>query len=165
METIKQAKEQLREEWEKGTTCPCCNQRVKLYKRRITGSMAVGLIFFSNYYFDNKIDPVEYLKPINVFNKIKDTTTYNVHNLNTNFALLRYWELIEPLKEERADGSNRNGFYRITNRGYKFIAGTLEVPKLVKLYNQKTKGFDAQEMVTIKDCLGTKFNYKELMEC
>ncbi|MCA9495771.1 MAG: hypothetical protein KC589_02420, partial [Nanoarchaeota archaeon] len=43
--TLEQAKKILRESIEKdGATCPCCNQFVKAYKRKITSSMAYSLI-------------------------------------------------------------------------------------------------------------------------
>ena len=44
METIKEAKEHLRNNFEEGIDCPCCGQFVKLYKRKLNSGMAATLI-------------------------------------------------------------------------------------------------------------------------
>lgn len=33
-ETLEEAKQFLRENWEEGADCPCCTQKVKLWKNR-----------------------------------------------------------------------------------------------------------------------------------
>jgi len=70
--------------------------------------------------------------------------------------------LLEKKKENREDGSNRNGYYKITGRGIAFIIGEFTVKESVLIYNNTVEGFEGKE-ITIKDALGVRFNYDELM--
>jgi hypothetical protein len=40
MKTITEAKDFLNENYKDGCICPCCNQTVKLYKRKLNSGMA-----------------------------------------------------------------------------------------------------------------------------
>ena len=75
---------------------------------------------------------------------------------------LRYWGLLERAKGERSDGSDRVGRYRITEVGRQFVEGKIAVPKYVYLYNQRLFRL-SEEMTTVQQALGSKFNYGALM--
>lgn len=75
---------------------------------------------------------------------------------------IAYWGLLEELPEPREDGG-RAGWWRVTPKGEKFILHGLRVPKIAVVYNAVCTEFDATEMVTIRDCLGDKFDLAELM--
>ena len=76
--------------------------------------------------------------------------------------------MIESMPMDRDDGSWRNGHYRITEHGCKFVEGSISVAKYVYLYNQMVYGFSdgtkyPREYTTIHESLGDRFSYQELM--
>jgi len=50
--TVSQAREEVFNGYEEGMHCPVCSQFVKLYKRKLTSSMAYALILI-HWYFKN----------------------------------------------------------------------------------------------------------------
>ena len=150
METIEQARLYLRENLNTGTTCPCCKQMVKLYKRKITGVTAAGLTIL---YRNNK--RVGFMQYVSVPELLTDKKY-------TDVTKLYYWDLIEPLRSSREDGSKRVGMWRMTQKGIDFVEGKIAVDKNVFVYNNKVYR-RSEEKATIRDCFGLKFNYEELM--
>jgi hypothetical protein len=135
---------------DKQVNCPCCNQNVKSYRRKISSSTARSLIIiFKN--IDGEFHLENTLKKLNL-----------LADCRSDFPKLKYWGLISPLKGKRSDGSSRNGNYIITEAGRFFINGKHSVPKYMHIYNGecfKSSG----DNVFIKDCLGEKFSYEELI--
>lgn len=154
--TLEEAKQWLRERFSDGAKCPCCDQFVKLYKRKLNSSMAHGLILIYKF-FENNDD--EWLHVPSYLSRISSSATVR----GGDWSKLRYWGLIEGEKGTRDDGSERVGTYRITGRGKQFVLSQIHVPKHVYLYNQNPVSRDDGETITIKEALGEKFNYAELM--
>lgn len=77
------------------------------------------------------------------------------------FAGLARWELVEELQEKRPDGG-RAGWWRITDLGEQFVLDQLRVPKYVHIYANRVLGHSG-DLVGIRDALGHRFNYTELM--
>ena len=153
--TLEEAKKMLRENFDTGIECPCCGQFVKKYNRKITSAMAYGLILLYQY---NKKNPGEWVHVENYFKSLNIPSS-----IRGDISKLRYWHLIEKKSEIREDGSNRNGYYRIDNlNGISFVENRKRVSARAYIYNQRVYGF-SPETVTIAECLGKKFNYKELM--
>ena len=144
--TLAQAKAELRQGWEGGVSCPCCGQFVKKYARKLTTSMAVGLI--SLYRQSAKGAVAVHIKKIEMLN-------------GGEFAQLRRWGLIREVKNE--DTSKRtSGLWLITSKGIDFVEGNIQVPRYCDTYNGKTLGF-SDEQTDIHQALGSKFNYREMM--
>lgn len=149
---IEEAKERLALGMERGVTCPCCDQFVKLYRRKLSSGMARALIcIYHDAVDDQWLDVTACLM------------RRRLSAANTNAALLRYWELLEQMPGERADGSRRVGFYKITSVGREFVTGVMTVPRYIYLYNNTLIERDCDERITIQDALGDRFNYAELM--
>ncbi len=143
METIQQAKDYLRENWEDGVNCPCCKQMVKLYKRKLTTTMMLGLIDLNKH----TQQPV-HIKEIKVVN-------------GGEFAQMKRWGLIEDDKND--DLTKRtSGQWSITQKGKDFLNGMIRIPKYVFTYNGQTMKYSS-ELTDAKSALGDKFNYNELM--
>ena len=140
-----------REELEKGCICAGCGQYAKIYTRKLNASMAASLIKFARYYLFNRIDKSKFFHEDSILS----------HPENTDFAKLRFWNLIESRRDFKLDG-NSAGFWRITNLGYDFVAGNIEVPSKIKIYNNEKYG-RSEALTTIQKSLGKKFNYRELM--
>lgn len=154
--SLEEAKNWLRERFEDGAKCPCCNQFVKLYKRKLNSSMAHALILIYKF-FENNQD--EWLHVPSYLSRVSSSATVR----GGDWSKLRYWGLIEAEKATRDDGSERVGTYRMTERGKEFILSQIRVPRHVYLYNQSPVFRADEETVSIREALGDKFNYAELM--
>ena len=135
----------LRKQLDVGTECPACHQHVQLYRRKINSGMARSLIAM---YRVNGTDWVHVPTMIGARSREE--------------GKLAYWGLVEEEKAKRPD-NGRAGYWRVTPRGEEFIKRQMNVPKYALVYNGRVQGFDTTTMVSIKDALGTKFDYAELM--
>lgn len=148
METIKEAKEHLRENFKNGVNCPCCGQLVKLYTRKLNSGMAMALIHI--YKQGDWVDVKDYLRK----NSLKN---------NHDWTLLRYWGLIEEFKGKVDPNKKNNGVWRITQKGVSFIENKIKLKSHIIIYNNKLTGY-SDTYTHIKKALGSKFNYNELMK-
>lgn len=149
---VKDAKDILRTKLEKGVNCPCCQQFVKSYRRKITSTMAYGLIML---YEKHGLSEFHLEKSLIESNLIK--------TVRSDFPKLRYWKLINQLAGKRNDGSSRNGYYQITDHGLQFVKDMIDVEKYIYIYNNTPYKKSSDEFISIKDALGQKFNYDELV--
>lgn len=145
MKTIQEAKQYLRQTFEKGSTCPCCGQGVKLYHRPIYFNQAFSLI---NLY---KLGPGYF--HISAFSTGRTG--------GGDFAKLRFWGLIAE-QPNTDDGKRTSGMWEITEKGINWVLGETTVQKYVDIYNQKPISFSSDQ-ISIREALGNDFNYDELM--
>ncbi len=136
-------------ETQDGVTCPCCGQFAKVYRRKLNRTMAQALILI--YRHARGSDEWIHIPTL----LVRST-------LLGDAAKLAYWGLLEPQVAERDDGSRRVGFYRMTDRGRRFVLGQETIARHVITYNQQVLGF-SDEHTTIRQALGDRFNYDELM--
>lgn len=143
--TLDVARGWLRERVDEGVKCPCCTQMAKVYRRKITSTVARDLILVCHRY-----------------------TVGDWFHLPTeggyggDFAKLAYWSLAEQDIGVRPDGSDRVGWWRITDDGERYVADQLRVPKYARVYNGRCLNLMG-DLVGVRDALGTKFNYADLM--
>lgn len=132
-----------------GVICPGCLQRAQVYRRTINSQMAVALIYlFRSYGMDFGFWP--------------DVLAYA--NINrADEAKLAYWGLAEPKQGKREDGSNRTGYWKVTERGRSWLLEQLAVPRYALVYNGECIGLDHTELWTVRQALGTRANYDALM--
>lgn len=151
--TLEEARKSLREGWEDGLPCPCCTQFVKLYPNNLTGSRVVGLIQLVRMWEQNP-------EPVHV-KELKLHGDVDVRVVGGTFALMRHWGLIET--EENTDPAKRaSGRWRPTQDGIDFVNGKITQPKTAYIFNNHAWRF-GEERVNIREALGIKFNYEELM--
>lgn len=155
--TVDEAKAYLKVKAADGVLCPCCGQFVKVYPRPITGSMAYTLILIYRYF--QKPIHEDWLHVANYIHGLG--LPANLYG--GDFAKLRHWGLIEQKDGERDDGSNRIGYYRITEKGKQFVLGKATVPARARIFNKKCYSLTGKE-ISIRQALGKKFNYEELMK-
>lgn len=149
--TIGQARMWLFSQRSKGTNCPCCSRVIKLYPRQINGSMAAGLMII-NRALQNSGDVWVFLPKL-----IPNVT------VNSQLGYLKHWDLIHKRPGDRKDGSNRNGWWGITERGRAYAEGTLTLPHYALIYLNRLEGYRGQEH-GISKALGVKYNHREMME-
>jgi len=145
---IEEAKAYLRDNYEKGCVCPCCNQHVQVYNRKLNSGMAITLIRIYKNVGNEWVHVKEFLRTKKFSN-------------SHDWTLLRHWDLLEE-KDEKCPDQKCSGIWRITRKGIDFVRGKIEVPKFFYMYNKKAHGF-SDEFVNINDCLGDRFSYSELM--
>lgn len=127
------------------TRCPVCDRRASRYRRRIHGEMGRFLCLLVRSFLEGEAwTHVEKIQP-----------------KNGNYAMLRLWDLAVP-SSKRTAGSNAHGLWQPTTKGVLFAQGHTYVEKYLFLWNGKIVG-RSEDVVTIREVLGTKFNYRELM--
>lgn len=149
--TLEEVQNWLRAKVEKGETCPCCKQFAKVYKRKIYSKAVYSLIKLyrlnenqANYYHITQLNP----------EKVSG---------GGDFAKLVYWGLIEEKpKEEDETTSRTSGYWKITNKGRYFVERQKTIPTYARIYDSRLLGLTGPE-IDIKEALGTKFDYEELM--
>lgn len=134
---------------DKGFICPCCGSFVKRYKRKLNSNMALVLIHL-------------YRAGIKDFIHVEQFMSYKNLPRSGDFHKLVHWGLLDKKIAKRDDGSNRNGYYKLNDRSIEFVLGRYKCQEKAIIYNGKLEGFEG-ELITIKDALGDKFNYNELM--
>lgn len=142
--TLKEGQDELRQLLDEGHKCPVCTQLAKVYKRQVHATMARTLV---TMYRKGGRDWV-YLPDIP--QKSRDATG------------MAWWGLIEEDPAKREDGG-RAGWWRVTEVGEKWLREQLGIPKYAKIYDGRCLGYDRAVYVTIRDSLGKKFDYDELM--
>lgn len=142
--TLGEARDELRELVDHGHRCPLCTQFAKVYRRKLNSGMAVSLI---------RMYRRAGLGWVNVPDEIGARSREE--------GKLRYWGLVEEAGELRDDGG-RAGWWRVTPDGAAFVLLRARVPKYARVYDGRCLGLGG-DLVTIRDCLGERFDYGELM--
>lgn len=146
--TLGAAREWLRGEVEGGARCPCCHQHAKVYKRSIHASMARGLIYMY------RAGPANH--PLSLREHIPAALGRG------DVAKLRYWGLLVPA-DPATHGSRHEGDYMVTRKGLLWLREADTVPKYVRVYDSERLGEPFGEPWGIRDALGEKFDYDDLM--
>lgn len=150
MTEIAEAKQFLRDNFEKGARCPCCDQFVRLYKRKLNSSMARALVWMVG----------ESIKSPDRWVDIPATAPKWITRTNQH-PTLRWWGLIERMPN--TDSSKKHsGIWRPTTMGVRFATGKIKVPEYVLHYNNKAISHSS-ELTTVKEAFGVKFNYDDMM--
>jgi hypothetical protein len=160
---LRDAKNYLKEKTEKGKSakCPCCNQLVAVYKRRINANAARALILIFNHSgyktkmeIGNNLGPFLHIQQVFAQEGLRATAM--------DYIQLSRFGLIEKSKEKAADGKKDSGMWRITRNGVMFCLGYLSIPEYVLVYDNKNIGA-SDKLVKINQCLKNKFDYKEIL--
>jgi len=143
--SVRDARKSVRNDMKSGCECPVCGRYTKIYKRKITSSMALGLYAALNNKDNNFFHAETFFKSINV-----------PHSVRGDFPKLRFWGFIK----ERDDHC---GYYRVTLDGQLFVNGDISTQKYIYLYNNTPVYIEGNnETTTFKQALGDKFNLKEI---
>jgi hypothetical protein len=143
----------------KPETCPACQQRVQVYSRTIHSAMARFLLAL--YRAPSELVTAD--RWVHAPSLGRARPAWRIAEGGDN-AKLRYWGLIECATGPRPDGSAHTGYMRITPAGQAFARDELRVPKRALLYDDKfLRWEDDTVLIGIRDALGTKFDYDQLM--
>lgn len=145
--TLREARDWVSDRLTGGVQCPCCDRKVRLYKRTINRGMAVAL---ATMYAAAKTDWAH-----------KPTVLRGVGSAARDESLLTHWGLFEESLGVREDGG-RAGWWRVTEDGERFLRGALTVPRHVYLLNNQPLLFEG-EHIDIHDALGNHFDLQKLL--
>lgn len=145
-----------------GFVCPACNRFGMTYWRAITSSMAFCLILLHRFYRDHPQYAHNFIHVCGYINSLSFLTPRQKAAVRGDFTKLRFWGYLEGKNEYRDDGSARNGYWRITESGHLFARGLISAPAHIATYKNELLGMD-DVRVNIREALGKKFNYDELM--
>lgn len=151
-----QVRNWLRLKAEKGEECPCCKQRVQVYKRKLNKTMVRTLALLAVK--QNKQSGPSYIRPgyIHAPTVLKEHAGYA-----REVGKLAYWGFVEEGESQTGDGRHA-GMWRVTERGYAFLRGQLAVARYVKVYNGRKLGEEGG-MVNIRD-VAVEFDLVELLK-
>lgn len=129
--------------------CPCCDRYSQIYRRRIHSGMALNLIkLYRAGGQDNFIHFAEFI---------------GARGEGSDFTICRYWGLVEPgHKIEGEENKKDSGRWKLTVPGVFYVKGHQSVPKYAYVFDNQVLQF-SEEFVTVRDALGAKFNYDEIM--
>lgn len=150
--TLDDARSHMMTKIEDGVDCPCCGRLVKLYKRKLHTEMALFLLKLVKLHAIRST----WLKTT----EILQGQTHLVAG-GTDGGFLEHWGLIFRLRGTNKAGG-KAGVYKPTLAGIQFVEGKTSVPSHVHMLCGECIGFSSTQ-VTIRDCLGDKFDYDELM--
>lgn len=150
-ELLSSAKDRVDAALTEGIVCPCCGQFSKMYRRKLNNGMAWSLIQIAKYFSTSA--PDEWL---HVERYLKSDSRA------AEISKLRFWGLLEDSPQARDDGCPHSGFWKITQKGRLFVSCEIRVPSHVFIFNNTCYGHSETD-TDIRECLGDRFNYEELM--
>ncbi len=155
--TLKQAKQDMLAQINKGTICPCCDRYIKKYRRKLTSSMAIGLMEF--YKEQRRIHFSDWtsLKQLS----LKSSLFQKVCGYGSDFAKLRHWNLVVRNTDVEGDKKS-SGNFMMTKHGVDFVLCKSLVPKSLTIYQNKVVD-QSIDQTNIIEALRNKFSYSELM--
>lgn len=149
VQTVDEAKAWLRKFLNTGgAECPVCERYAVVYRWSLYSTAVSALMLYYR------------LGGTTEFVASRELTRLG-HKGKGDVTRLKFWGLVEPGRERREDGG-RAGFYRVTDKGERFIRGEISLPKYVYEYSGQVLYYDGKS-VDVKQALGKKFNYQEFV--
>jgi hypothetical protein len=130
----------------RGAKCPCCERLAKVHPRPLNASnVQVLILLYRRHGQDWAYLP-------------------DLRSAGQDESTAKHWGLIEPRPGLRADGAKQQGWWRLTNQGVRFVRGEITIPRRMMIFADRSYGpQDANNQVSIQDCLGINFDYDKLM--
>lgn len=155
--TLEEARKTLFENIREGTECPCCGQLAKVYQRKFNSIMARSMIAF---WLEDREHPKEWLHALQVLQRRMPSVQGS-----GDYGKLHYWGLLVAKADETDDG-NSAGLFRLTEKGRRFVVPGGIIPKYKYLYNDREWPVteETPQFTTLKDALGSHFDYDKLMK-
>jgi hypothetical protein len=168
--SLAHARDWLRLHIDRGAVCPCCNQLVRTYRRKLNSEMARWLLWLTRTW--EQQDKARYgSTPRFGFDRRFEEGTATGVWIDVkqspvrggDYAKLLYWKLVEqkPKTDDKKDTKD-SGLWRPTHKGLDFVYRRVQVPSHAYVYNSRVLKFEST-LIGIEDALGAKFSYAELM--
>lgn len=128
--------------------CETCGRYAQVYKRRIHSAVARELIIMWNLAREDYIHAGRLI--LSGFTGVCDLSKG------------KYFGLVAQ-RENTDDGLKSSGYWRLTQKGIDFVKNGARIPSYVLVFDDRVIGV-SETTVDINDCLGDKFDYRNLME-
>lgn len=174
--TISQERSRLIKHLDQGTHCEACTQWVQRYPRRMYSTMAVQIMAHL------ALDRARKGAAVHVREIAERAGTIGG---SQDYAKFKFWGLIKPVAarsltpvqreylammggahkgvNKGRNGRASTGFWKLTKRGRAFAEGRLAISPGVVVFNDHLDGRFLGPRVTVKEVLGTRFDYQEVM--
>ena len=153
-----EARKYLIDNAKKGVDCPCCTQRVKLYKRKFSPIMCLALIEIYKYYkFHPEADLEEYYTKDDFFFNLEDW-------MCADFQKLIYFDCIEPKFTSQKELKKKRGYFRITKHGIDFAQREIGLPIYCFVYNGEVEEHSTQFKTIDEILLERDMKYDDLIK-
>lgn len=146
--TVKEARKYVQEHRHEGLECMVCDQHVEEYRWPLYSTAVTALILLDR------------LGASQDFVHSRNLKQFRRYKGQGDCSRLAKWGLVEEERTRRPDGG-RSGYWKLTELGRRFLAGTTSVPKYIWVYNNKVEG-RSDEQVWIEEALGKKFSLREI---
>lgn len=129
-----------------GSSCPCCGQYFRIYRRKLNSPLAASLIWLVDQWrlFNGQYIHVDGTAPKFVLR-------------SRELGKLAHWNLVEK-KNNPKKQRNKRGLWKPTEDGVKFVDGDITVPSHVYLYDNQVQRF-SDVYVTIQQALGDRYGF------
>lgn len=153
------ARDWLHGKLDEGAVCPCCDQHAQRYYRTINSGMARWLLALVT------LSPEATPCWVSTKDVIQHAAARKGFGSSIGSgeapSLLPFWGLIECRPNE--DPSKKHsGAWRPTKLGYRFANDKATVPRTAVVYNNELDRLEGDQ-IGIRQCLGKRFSYEELM--
>ena len=153
--TLAEAKAQVEAGRAEGIECPCCGQFARTYRRKLPGTSAVVMIAMHQ---SKQADRDGFIFMPDLLTRVGR----RAERQGGDWAKAVHWGMIRQHPGERPDGSKRNGWWKLTEVGRAFVTDAIAVQKYAVVFDNQCLGLEG-ERVRVRDVLGTRFNYEELL--
>lgn len=147
----------------KGTTCNCCGQKVKLYKRVMTPNMALALIVMHDYIVaksqGKEHDKLDYFCLDEIFGNVEGI---DKKKLLQGFTMLKFWDCIAPMPTRKDRIVYRRNWFTITDIGIRFVLREIGLPMDAFVYNNTVDSFSNRYMTIDQVLEQAGINYNEI---
>lgn len=140
-----------------GAHCPTCGRYAKMYRRRIHSNMARQLIALYRIITPEKVVNGQLVIGYAHTRQVREICGYS------DFTLAKHWGLVQARPNEDDPSIKDTGQWTLTGAGLNFVRGSSTIPKYAYLFDDRLVGF-SEDVVSIREALGKKFNYSEVME-
>jgi hypothetical protein len=143
-----------------GAFCPCCGQQSTIYQRNVNASIALVMYGLAMW---REVNGPGFANIPNVIFKSPELGVAGTKaGQGGQWAQAVFWDLVERERGQvRADGSNRTGFARVTDRGLAFLAGKYRIRKYALVYDGVLLG-KAGDLVSIADVQDLAFDFASI---
>ena len=132
--------------------CPTCGRHSRMYKRKLHTGIALALI---KLFHAGGAQDFVHISSI-MTKKDEEISGFDI-------SIARFWKLVETREKAPDKRTKSSGQWKLTRHGQAFVMNQLKIQKYAMLFDNRCTGFYGDD-VGIKDCLGNKFNYEELMK-
>ncbi len=137
---------------EREAECPCCGNRVKVYRRHLNRAMVKALVWLV---YEHEKWPQRWFH-------ISELPTIQGRPGGGDFAKLAHWGLINE-KPNEDDGKKTSGLWKPTFKAFGFVTAGQRVPAWVELLENRPTAW-SEETVDVFEAFGEEFDYRKIAE-